>query len=52
MVHFNLFLYNIHNGDIRYVKKADLKIIVGPTGYTGYTGYTGPTGFTGNTDSL
>ena len=43
---------NYFNGDKRYVKKNELKIIQGPTGYTGttgYTGYTGTTGYTGST---
>ena len=35
-------------GDNHYVKKNDLKIIVGPTDYTGRTGSTGYTGYTGN----
>ena len=38
-------------GDNRYVKKNDLKIIVGPTGYTGRTGSTGYTRSTGSTGS-
>ena len=45
---------NYFTGDNRYVKKKDLKVIVGPTGYTGttgYTGYTGTTGYTGYTGS-
>ena len=37
---------NYFIGDSRYVKKNDLKIIVGPTGYTGRTGSTGYTGYT------
>ena len=42
---------NYFNGDKRYVKKNELKIIQGATGYTGYTGsigYTGSTGYTGS----
>ena len=34
-------------GDSRYVKKDDLKVVVGPTGATGFKGYTGATGYTG-----
>ena len=41
---------NYYNSDLRYVKKADLKTIVGPTGYTGNTRPTGYTGNTGSTD--
>ena len=40
---------NYFNGDRRYVKKNELKVIQGPTGYTGYTGSIGTTGFTGST---
>ena len=40
---------NYFNGDRRYVKKNELKVIQGATGYTGYTGSIGTTGFTGST---
>ena len=35
------------NGDRRYVKKEEMKIIVGPIGLTGETGLKGDTGSTG-----
>ena len=38
---------NYFNGDRRYVKKEELRIIEGPTGNTGATGYMGYTGATG-----
>ena len=37
------------NGDQRYVKKEEIKIIVGPIGLTGETGLKGDTGLTGLT---
>ena len=40
---------NYFNGDKRYVKQNELKVIQGATGYTGYTGSIGATGFTGST---
>ena len=55
---------NYFTGDNRYVKKNDLQVVQGPTGYTGstestgytgstestgYTGYTGCAGYTGYT---
>ena len=38
---------NYLNGDRRYVKKEEMKIIVGPIGLTGETGLKGDIGITG-----